>query len=245
MGQDTSGMSEKERAFCRNRNIGFVFQSFHLIQELSALDNVKLSIQFYNLHEKKKIPGRIATERSREVLMSLGMEQHIHKRPMQLSGGQKQRVAIARALVNNPELMLPRRGQECPLVLFQGLYAELAHHLPGHFDISHAVGALYSSGKILAAQTGDNQQSAQELAAFVDIHADAVLPEAVAAQREGKTLPGFLLCGKALRSLSRFPARYPHFFPLSSYKTSQPSSFRESSSGAIGRLRICSEESIW
>ena len=89
MGQDTSGMSEKERAFCRNRNIGFVFQSFHLIQELSALDNVKLSIQFYNLHEKKKIPGRIATERSREVLMSLGMEQHIHKRPMQLSGGQK------------------------------------------------------------------------------------------------------------------------------------------------------------
>ena len=83
-------------------------------------------------------------------------------------------MAIARALVNNPELMLPRRGQECPLVLFQGLYAELAHHLPGHFDISHAVGALYSSGKILAAQTGDNQQSAQELAAFVDIHADAV-----------------------------------------------------------------------
>lgn len=89
MGQDTGRMSEKERAFCRNRNIGFVFQSFHLIQELSALDNVKLSIQFYNLHEKKKIPGRIATERSREVLMSLGMEQHIHKRPMQLSGGQK------------------------------------------------------------------------------------------------------------------------------------------------------------
>lgn len=99
-------MSEKERAFCRNRNIGFVFQSFHLIQELSALDNVKLSIQFYNLHEKKKIPGRIATERSREVLMSLGMEQHIHKRPMQLSGGQKQRVAIARALVNNPATII-------------------------------------------------------------------------------------------------------------------------------------------
>ena len=106
MGQDTGRMSEKERAFCRNRNIGFVFQSFHLIHELSALDNVRLSLQFYNLHEKKKVPGRIATERSREVLMSLGMEQHIHKRPMQLSGGQKQRVAIARALVNNPELIL-------------------------------------------------------------------------------------------------------------------------------------------
>ena len=99
-------MSEKERAFCRNRNIGFVFQSFHLIHELSALDNVRLSIQFYNLHEKKKIPGRIATERSREVLMSLGMEQHIHKRPMQLSGGQKQRVSIAGVLAMHPKCIV-------------------------------------------------------------------------------------------------------------------------------------------
>ena len=86
--------------------------------------------------------------------------------------------------------MLPRRSQECPLVLLQGLYAELTHHLSGHFDISHPVGALYGSGKILAAQTGHNQQGAQELAALIDIHADAVLPEAVSPQREGKT-PGY------------------------------------------------------
>lgn len=106
MDHDISLMSEKERAYCRNRNIGFVFQSFHLIHELSALDNVKLGIQFYNLHEKRKISGRKAMERSKEVLISLGLEQHIHKRPMQLSGGQQQRVAIARALVNNPSLIL-------------------------------------------------------------------------------------------------------------------------------------------
>jgi len=88
-GTDVAALKDKELSHLRLNSIGFVFQSFHLIHELSALDNVRLSIQFYNLHEKKKIPGRIATERSREVLMSLGMEQHIHKRPMQLSGGQK------------------------------------------------------------------------------------------------------------------------------------------------------------
>ena len=105
-GQDMNGLKDKERAFTRNREIGFVFQSFNLINELSALENVKINLQFFNLHSKQKVGHKEAIQRSREALISVGLEEHMDKRPMQLSGGQQQRVAIARAIVNNPAFIL-------------------------------------------------------------------------------------------------------------------------------------------
>lgn len=104
--KDTELLKDKERAFTRNKNIGFIFQNFNLINELTALENVKINIQFYNLYNKKKISQKEAIQRSKEALISVGLEQHINKRPLQLSGGQQQRVAIARAIVNNPAFIL-------------------------------------------------------------------------------------------------------------------------------------------
>lgn len=104
--KDTSLLKDKERAFTRNKNIGFVFQNFNLINELSALENVRINLQFYNLHSKEKVDRKEALHRSKEALKSVGLEEHINKRPLQLSGGQQQRVAIARAIVNNPAFIL-------------------------------------------------------------------------------------------------------------------------------------------
>ncbi|MFD2114774.1 ABC transporter ATP-binding protein [Paenibacillus yanchengensis] len=104
--KDMSLLKEKERAFTRNKNIGFVFQNFNLINELSALENVKINLQFYNLYSKKKVTHKEALQRSKDALISVGLEDHMYKRPLQLSGGQQQRVAIARAIVNNPSFIL-------------------------------------------------------------------------------------------------------------------------------------------
>ncbi|MCJ7840021.1 ABC transporter ATP-binding protein [Lederbergia sp. NSJ-179] len=104
--KDTNLLKDKERAFTRNKNIGFVFQNFNLINELSALENVKINLQFYNLHSKKKVDRKEALHRSKEALISVGLGEHINKRPLQLSGGQQQRVAIARAIVNDPAFIL-------------------------------------------------------------------------------------------------------------------------------------------
>lgn len=104
--KDTDLLTDKERAFTRNKNIGFVFQNFNLINELSALENVKINLQFYNLYSKKKVDHKEALHRSKEALISVGLEEHINKRPLQLSGGQQQRVAISRAIVNNPAFIL-------------------------------------------------------------------------------------------------------------------------------------------
>ncbi|RJX37065.1 ABC transporter ATP-binding protein [Paenibacillus pinisoli] len=105
-GKDTSLLKDKDRAFTRNKNIGFVFQNFNLINELSALENVKINLQFYNLHSKKKVSNKEALQRSKDALISVGLEDHMNKLPSQLSGGQQQRVAIARAIVNNPAFIL-------------------------------------------------------------------------------------------------------------------------------------------
>ncbi|MBM3229951.1 ATP-binding cassette domain-containing protein, partial [Candidatus Parvarchaeota archaeon] len=84
----------------RGSKIGFVFQSFHLIPTLSALENVMLPMAFLGIEidERKK--------RARKTLEKLGMEDRVNHLPGQLSGGQRQRVAIARALVNNPSILL-------------------------------------------------------------------------------------------------------------------------------------------
>lgn len=96
----TSRMKDREQAAFRNRMLGFVFQSFHLINTLNVLDNVELPLIFH------KMSGSERTRRAKEVLERVGLTHRMKHMPSQLSGGQCQRVAIARAIVGNPEIIL-------------------------------------------------------------------------------------------------------------------------------------------
>lgn len=99
-GQATRELQEEQRAVLRREKIGFVFQSFHLIPRLSALENVELPLMLSQLTPSQR--RRQATEQ----LTALGLSRHIHQLPSELSGGQMQRVAIARALVHQPVILL-------------------------------------------------------------------------------------------------------------------------------------------
>ncbi len=94
-------LSESERAKFRNRKIGFVFQFFHLLPELSALENVLLPALLKSWWERKK-----ALVYARHLLETLGLSDRMTHKPKQLSGGEQQRVAMARSLINKPELLL-------------------------------------------------------------------------------------------------------------------------------------------
>lgn len=99
-GRDTSGMNDNELAHVRNREIGFVFQSFHLLPRLTVLQNVMQPLVYR---------GMLAAERRRlaeESLTKVGLGDRMGHRPNQLSGGQRQRVAVARALVGSPSILL-------------------------------------------------------------------------------------------------------------------------------------------
>ncbi|HPG42831.1 MAG TPA: ATP-binding cassette domain-containing protein [Acholeplasmataceae bacterium] len=99
-GKSTKAFKDQDWDAYRNATIGFVFQSYNLIGHLSVLDNVEMSLRLSGIGPKER------KERATEVLVEVGLKDHIHKRPNQLSGGQMQRVAIARALVNNPKILL-------------------------------------------------------------------------------------------------------------------------------------------
>lgn len=99
-GADVSRLSDDELAGIRNKEIGFVFQTFNLIPRISALDNVALPLVYAGMSGSKR------KARAREVLESVGLGTRVDHRPNELSGGQRQRVAVARALVNSPSIIL-------------------------------------------------------------------------------------------------------------------------------------------
>ncbi len=99
-GQDIAKMSEDELAQARGRKIGFIFQQFNLLHNLSALENVMIPMVFQGKSEKER------TERAKALLISLGLEDRMNHKPTELSGGEQQRIAIARALSNNPEIIV-------------------------------------------------------------------------------------------------------------------------------------------
>src|SRR3989338_639352 len=98
--QEVGQLSKDVLAIIRNKNIGFVFQSFNLLPRITAMENVELPLLYNGL------PSRERRQRSLSALRSVGLEGREYHKSNQLSGGQQQRVAIARALVNNPSLIL-------------------------------------------------------------------------------------------------------------------------------------------
>lgn len=99
-GTDILKCKEKELSVIRNKKIGFIFQQFHLLPKLSALENVELPLIYQGMPTKKR------REKAVKALKSVGLEKRMNHKPNQLSGGQQQRVAIARALVGEPSLIL-------------------------------------------------------------------------------------------------------------------------------------------
>ncbi|MCU0523852.1 MAG: ABC transporter ATP-binding protein [Elainella sp. Prado103] len=99
-GVDVSALSDRELAHIRNRKLGFVFQQFHLLPQLSAMENVMLPMVYAGVSQTER------RERAAEALTRVGLANRLNNRPNQLSGGQQQRVAIARSIVNRPVLLL-------------------------------------------------------------------------------------------------------------------------------------------
>ena len=100
-GRDITHMDEAERAYTRLSSMGFVFQFHFLLPEFSARDNIAIPMR-----KLGRLPRREIDARAEEILASLGLADHVHKKPYQLSGGQRQRVAVARSLANDPALLL-------------------------------------------------------------------------------------------------------------------------------------------
>ncbi|MBO7495352.1 MAG: ABC transporter ATP-binding protein [Salinivirgaceae bacterium] len=100
LGTEVSGLKEKERTNFRKGQIGFVFQSFNLIDELNVYDNIELPLRYLNISANER------RQRVTDIMKRMGISHRAKHYPQQLSGGQQQRVAIARALVANPKLIL-------------------------------------------------------------------------------------------------------------------------------------------
>jgi len=100
LGQEMVGLKEKQKSQARKENIGFIFQNFNLIDELSVFDNIELPLIYSN------VPSSERKSRVNEISKILGIAHRLKHFPQQLSGGQQQRVAVARALINNPKIIL-------------------------------------------------------------------------------------------------------------------------------------------
>lgn len=99
-GQDISNLGESELAQIRGRKIGFIFQTFNLINTLNAMENVALPMVFQNLSESDRL------KRAKHLLNMVELDHRLYHKPNQMSGGERQRVAIARSLANDPEVIL-------------------------------------------------------------------------------------------------------------------------------------------
>ncbi len=156
LGEEVSGYSEKQRANLRKENIGFVFQSFNLIDELTVFENVELPL----IYTKMKAAER--KSRVEGVLESMSMMHRRNHFPQQLSGGQQQRVAVARAIVNKPNLILAdeptgnldsSNGDDVMKMLThlndQGTTVVMVTHSPRNAEFGHKIIRLLD-GKVVS-----------------------------------------------------------------------------------------------
>ena len=156
LGENVANRSERELAIVRKQNIGFIFQSFNLIDELSVAENVELPLLY------QKMPAKDRAERVQQVLERVNIAHRADHRPQQLSGGQQQRVAVARAVVANPNLILAdeptgnldtTNGEEVLTLLGQlnsdGTTIIMVTHDQGHAD--HASRVVHMlDGRVLS-----------------------------------------------------------------------------------------------
>jgi putative ABC transport system ATP-binding protein len=145
-GTEVAGLPEAKLADFRKRNIGFIFQSFNLVDELTVRENIELALLYHD------VPAAERRRRVDEVMDKVGIAHRGKHRPSQLSGGQQQRVAVARALVGNPNLILAdeptgnldtQHGEEV-MKMLQALNAEgstivMVTHSPAHADYASRV----------------------------------------------------------------------------------------------------------
>ena len=145
-GTEVAGLSESKLADFRKRNIGFIFQSFNLVDELSVRENIELALLYHN------VPAAERRTRVDEVMDKVGIAHRAKHRPTQLSGGQQQRVAVARALVGEPKLILAdeptgnldtAHGEEVMRMLRQlnqeGSTIVMVTHSPSHADFASRI----------------------------------------------------------------------------------------------------------
>lgn len=125
--KDVSQLSDDELAEIRNKEIGFVFQTFNLLPRATALDNVALPLIYAGFTKKER------EERALEVLAQVGLSDRVEHKPNELSGGQRQRVAVARALVNNPSIILADEPTG-------NLDSKTSYEIMGLFDEIHKAG---------------------------------------------------------------------------------------------------------
>jgi putative ABC transport system ATP-binding protein len=145
-GVEVGGLSEAKLADVRKKNIGFIFQSFNLVDELSVRENIELALLYHD------VPATDRRRRVDEVMDKVGIAHRARHRPSQLSGGQQQRVAVARALVGSPKLILAdeptgnldtQHGEEV-MKMLQALNREgstivMVTHSPAHADYAGRV----------------------------------------------------------------------------------------------------------
>jgi putative ABC transport system ATP-binding protein len=145
-GQEVAGLGEAQLADTRKSNIGFIFQSFNLVDELTVRENVELALLYHSFASSER------RERVERVLDKVGIAHRAKHRPTQLSGGQQQRVAVARALVGEPKLILAdeptgnldtAHGEEVMRMLRQlnqeGSTIVMVTHSPAHADFASRV----------------------------------------------------------------------------------------------------------
>ena len=164
-GTDVSQLSDNELAEIRNKEIGFVFQTFNLLPRSTALDNVALPLVYAGWNQQDR------TEKATSVLDSVGLGDRVKHRPNQLSGGQRQRVAVARALVNNPSIILADEPTG-------NLDSKTSVEIMNLFDEIHAAGNTV----ILVTHEEDIAQHAHRIVRMRDgvVESDELNPEKAA-----------------------------------------------------------------
>ncbi|HPT88671.1 MAG TPA: ABC transporter ATP-binding protein [Bacillota bacterium] len=170
-GQEVAQLTQKEQAILRNRELGFVFQSFNLLPRMTALQNVELPLVYAG------VPGEQRRKMAEEALIKVGLGHRMGHKPKELSGGQQQRVAIARALVNKPKLILadePTGNLDSHasveiMALFQELHASgmtvvLVTHEPDIAEYTKRI-VTFRDGKIISDTPVAQKKIGREVAA--------------------------------------------------------------------------------